>query len=146
MRKVCKAAFAGMICLLFSCAIAPEEINYGVDACSFCKMTIVDQQHAAQYVTEKGKQFKFDAIECMVNDIAEKGTQDIGILLVADYEQPGVLTDAINANYLISEAIKSPMGANLSGFAATEAALAVQEEHGGELFSWETLLKKFEAE
>jgi copper chaperone NosL len=146
MKKVFNTAFTGILCLFFSCDIAPEEINYGTDACSFCKMTIVDQKHASQYVTKKGKQYKFDAIECMVNDISENGQEHLGILLVADFENPGNMVDADHAVYMINEAIKSPMGANLSGFASQEAAESIQKEHGGKLYSWKELLKKFDAE
>ncbi|WKK65553.1 nitrous oxide reductase accessory protein NosL [Lutimonas zeaxanthinifaciens] len=145
MKKVFNTAFAGILFLFFSCDIAPEEINYGTDACSFCKMTIVDQKHAAQYVTIKGKQFKFDAIECMVNDIAENGSQKVGIWLVADFENPGNMVKADNAYYLISKSIKSPMGANLSGFASEETAVSTQMEYGGKLYNWEELLKKFDS-
>ena len=45
---------------LSSCNIQPQPINYGEDACHFCKMNIIDKQHAAQIVTSKGKAFKFD--------------------------------------------------------------------------------------
>ncbi len=55
--------------LLSSCQPRPEPIHYGQDACDFCRMTIVDKQHAAQMVTEKGRVYKYDAIECMLNDL-----------------------------------------------------------------------------
>lgn len=44
-----------IVFLLASCNVAPEEIAYGKDACSFCDMTIVDKTHAAEYVTKKGR-------------------------------------------------------------------------------------------
>ena len=146
MRKVHITAFASMLCLLFSCEVEPEQINYGNDACHFCKMTIVDQQHAAQYVTKKGKQFKFDAIECMVNELSEKEIEKIGILLVSDYMEPGQMTSAMDATYLISKEIKSPMGANLSAFQSTQIANTTKDESGGEIYTWTQLLKKFDAE
>lgn len=146
MKKVIYTAFIYVLCLFFSCSIEPESINYGTDACSFCKMTIVDQQHASQYVTNKGKQFKFDAIECMVNDLGEKESDDIAIFLIADYDSPGHMVPAISSVYLISPAIKSPMGANLSGFASNEKALITQKNSGGDLYSWQELLIKFDAE
>ena len=49
------------------CSNAPEPIAYGHMSCDFCKMTVVDQQYAAQLVTTKGKSFVFDAAECMIN-------------------------------------------------------------------------------
>jgi len=146
MKKVQFTALIAVLCLMVSCKVEPEQINFGSDACHFCKMTIVDQQHAAQYVTNKGKQFKFDAIECMVNELAEKERDDIALLLVSDYNSPGQMTSAISSVYLISPAIKSPMGANLSGFISENDALAAKGENEGTIYSWVALLKKFDAE
>ncbi len=146
MKKVFHTAFICVLFLFFACTIEPEKIDYGTDACSFCKMTIVDQQHAAQYVTKKGKQYKFDAIECMVNDLTDKGIEEIEIFLVADYQVPGSMTNAKEATYLICKEIKSPMGANLSGFATKEKALIIQKNSGGDLYTWQELLIKFDAE
>ena len=52
-----------ILCSFFSCSKTPQPINYGTDMCHFCQMTIVTKTHAAQMVTTKGKQYKFDAIE-----------------------------------------------------------------------------------
>ncbi|MDH3321968.1 MAG: nitrous oxide reductase accessory protein NosL [Flavobacteriaceae bacterium] len=138
-------AIVSSICLLFtSCKVEPEKILYGSDACHFCKMTIVDQQHAAQYVTTKGKQFKFDAIECMLNDMSEKNTNNISVYLVSDYGNPGSMTDAQTATYLISQKIKSPMGAFLSAFSVEALAKKTQEENEGELYTWTTIKEKYD--
>ena len=107
-------------------------------------MTIVDQQHAAQYVTKKGKQFKFDAVECMLNDLSENGMENLALLLVCDYANPGEMVDATQASYLISEEIKSPMGANLSSFGVDSDAESTVGIHGGELYSWEEMLRKYQ--
>lgn len=146
MKRVYQFAPMALLCLWVSCAIEPEQINYGSDACHFCKMTIVDQEHSAQYVTNKGKQYKFDAIECLVNELSEKDMNEIGILLVADYSNPGEMTKANSATYLISEGIKSPMGANLSGFSKAADAEGAKVEHGGQLYDWQALLQKFEVD
>lgn len=132
--------------LLVSCKVEPEQINFGTDACHFCKMTIVDQQHAAQYVTDKGKQFKFDAIECMVNELIETTPDHIAIYLVSDYNVPGHMTPASSAIYLISPAIKSPMGANLTGFVTEQAALTAKADNEGDLYTWDELMRKFDDE
>ena len=136
--------FIGSIILLatISCKVAPEAIEYGKDQCSFCKMNIVDQTHSAQLVTAKGKQFKFDAIECMVNYVDQNSEEKIALLLVADYAKPGEMTEAEKATFLISPAIKSPMGANLSGFSAKNTAEELQQKHTGEIYTWETLKQK----
>ena len=96
--------------LVSSCITGPEPIYYGEDACEFCTMTIVDQQHAAQLVTEKGKNYKYDAIECMINELNQWERPPVKFHLVADFANPGTMTDALSASYLISEEIPSPMG------------------------------------
>lgn len=128
-----------LLVLSVSCKVAPETINYGKDQCSFCVMNIVDKTHSAQYVTKKGKQFKFDAIECMVNDLSEKSENDLAFILVADYGDPGEMIDAQTATYLISKEIKSPMGAYLSALSTSQKADELQQKHSGDTYTWETL-------
>ena len=125
--------------LLAACSPEPRSIEYGFDSCDFCKMTIVDQQHAAQAVTKKGKVYNFDAIECLVPFLENEGEESFAFLLAADYEAPGALTDARKSTFLISKAIPSPMGAFLSAFSEAGRARAVQAEKGGVLFDWGTL-------
>lgn len=124
---------------LTSCTPEAQDVNYGKDQCNYCKMNIVDRAHAAQYVTNKGKQFKFDAIECMVNDLKEKGESGIAIMLVADFENPGIMVSAKEASFLISEKIKSPMGANLSAFSSKKSAEKTQAKQTGTVYTWMTL-------
>ena len=129
---------------LSACQVKPRPVDYGTDGCHYCRMTIVDRQHAAQLVTEKGKAYKFDSVECMLNYMKD-GDEPIALYLVADYGNPGVLTDATTATYLISENIPSPMGANLSAFGSEDEAGAARDTRGGDLYRWEELLKHFES-
>lgn len=127
-----------------SCNISPEPINYGSDACHYCSMTIVDKQHAAEYVTGKGKAFKFDSIECMMNGLKEIDEDEIAMHLVDDFSNPGKLIDGKRATYLISKNIPSPMGEFLSAFENKKEADMVQSEQKGELFTWQDLKQRFE--
>lgn len=133
-----------LLLLTISCTVKPQEINYGSDACQYCSMTIVDRQHSAQLVTDKGKCFKFDAIECMVQYLDENSTT-VAYYLAADFQNPGKLIDAKKATFIISENIPSPMRANLSALASEGDANALLEDKGGQLYSWgelQTQLKK----
>lgn len=143
MKNITKIYLAISLLFFMSCSVEPEKINYGSDACHFCQMTIVDQQHASQFVTSKGKQFKFDAIECMLNEFSERTTENINVILVADYGNPGSMTDAKNATYLISPEIKSPMGAFLSAFSEKDKAERSLEENSGELYNWTSIKEKY---
>jgi len=120
-----------------ACAPKAQPVEYGADACYYCKMTIVDRQHAAEAVTSKGKVFKFDAIECMVPYLALEEEANYPVLVVNDYLRPGEWTDARSAAYLISRNLPSPMGAFLTGFADKAAAESVQKEKGGDVYDWE---------
>lgn len=127
---------------LVSCEIAPKPIEYGSDNCEYCKMTIVDRQHASEIVTEKGRAYKFDAIECMINYDNEYLDQPVALYLVSDFKAPGKLIDATTATYLISPKISSPMNANLSAFNSKEAANQTKKEFGGEIYSWDSTKKQ----
>ncbi|MEE9364140.1 MAG: nitrous oxide reductase accessory protein NosL [Cellulophaga sp.] len=130
-----------MVVLLSSCSIAPEAIVYGSDGCHFCKMTIVDKIHGAEIVTDKGKVYKFDAIECMVNFDKEIDAGEKAMYLVNHYESPEELINAQEAIFLISKRIPSPMGAFLTAFKKEESAMEIIDENEGKLYVWEVLVK-----
>lgn len=140
MRKI--QIFFLLICCAFllTCQVGPKPIEYGVDGCHFCKMTIVDKLHAAEVVTNKGKIYKFDATECMVNFRKEFDTSQIKFYLSTNYKEAESLIDATKATFLVSENIPSPMGAFLSAYESKDDALKIQQEKGGNLFTWEELL------
>lgn len=126
-----------------SCKVGPQPIAYGTDGCHFCSMTIVDKQHVSQIVTEKGKAFKFDAVECMMNHLNDIGTGQVSLFLVADYARPGEFLDATQATYLISPNIPSPMGEFLSAFGSQSDLDKIVSEHGGDQLNWEQLKLRF---
>ena len=141
MKKL--VGFLLVLNLFYSCSIEPSKIEYGKDACHYCKMTIVEETHAAQIVTEKGKPYKYDAIECLLNDFENREEKDIALFLVTDYETPKKLIDAKTATYLISKNIKSPMGANLTAFTQKENAEKYASNGTDKIFNWEELQNHF---
>lgn len=133
-----------LIFLTSACNVAPDSINYGSDACHYCSMTIVDKTHAAQKVTKKGKQFKYDSIECLVNDLILKQNEaELSLIFVANYTSPGKMISAENAVYFISDAITSPMGANLTAVDSKDKLETILNEKEYETFSWTTLKEYF---
>jgi copper chaperone NosL len=129
-----------LLLIFFSCNVSPKAIDYGSDGCHFCKMTIVDKVHAAEIVTNKGKVYKFDATECMINFMEDFETSEIELYLSNNYTEPEALIDATQATFLISENIPSPMGAFLSAFKIKADAEKTQAEKGGTLYTWDELL------
>lgn len=130
-----------LLLIIFSCNTSPQAIDYGNDGCHYCKMTIVDKIHAAEIVTKKGKIYKFDATECMVNFIKEFDKSEIKLYLSNNFNEPEDFVDATQATFLISPNIPSPMGAFLSAFKTKDEAAAVMLEKDGDLYSWDTLIR-----
>ena len=132
--------------LTVSCTIGPKPIDYGTDGCHYCSMTIVDRQHAAEIVTKKGKVFKFDAVECMMNHLKDIDISTVGIFLVNDFQTPGELIDAKEATFLISKDIPSPMGEYLSAFRLRKEAEQIEADNNGELLTWNELMTRFKVQ
>ena len=130
--------------IIIGCEVKPQPIAYGQDGCSFCKMTIVDNQHSAEIVTSKGKAFKYDAIECMMNHQKDWSGPDVQLFLVADYSTPGKLVDATTASYLISQDIPSPMGAYLTAFEKSDQRDAITQSASDKKLDWVELQNQFE--
>lgn len=124
---------------LAACAPKSSPIDYGVDMCDFCRMTVVDQIHGAELVTSKGKTYKFDAIECMVHFVKDHD-KDYAFKLVNHYQQPKELIDADKASFLISKKLPSPMGAYLTAFKSRKEAEKVQLKLDGKIYTWEELV------
>jgi len=145
MSKSSSFILSGVMLLLLTtgCKVEPKPIAYGKEGCHFCRMTIVDQQHAAQIVTRKGKVFSFDAIECMVNYTKEMDIDEVQLFLCNHYSVPEELIDASKATFLISAQIPSPMGAFLTAFKTRQAAEEVNADNQGELFTWDELVVHF---
>lgn len=122
-----------------SCSNEPEPIEYGADACDFCEMTIVSPAFSAQAVSSKGKQYKYDAIECMVNDLLQSD-MEMAVLNVANYSQPGEMISVDQAVFIINDSIKSPMGANLAAVKKGEKT-GLQDTES--VYDWEGLKSHF---
>lgn len=124
---------------LFACSTEPKPIHFGEDGCSYCKMTISDVRYAGELLTNKGKEYKFDSIECMAAYILEKkkGSEDIHSLWTIKFNEPEKLIDARAAWYLHSKLLKSPMGLNLSSFETRATARSTQDVYPGDLIKWD---------
>jgi copper chaperone NosL len=127
--------------VLAACSREAEPIAYGSDSCQYCKMTIVSKAHAAQQVTQKGKQYKYDAIECMLRDNLENHKDvEMAIMLVADFQEPGTMISTSNATFLIHESISSPMGENLAAIKDSSEPVDLEDPKA---YSWSQLKHHF---
>ena len=128
---------ATIICFLFiSCKKAPEPISYGNDACDNCKMTISDPKFGAELITNKGKIFKFDSIECLSAYYDSINKEEIHSVWVTNYITQERFINISEASFLVSDKLKSPMGLNISAFADYNSLDKLKAEYGGKVLSW----------
>lgn len=135
-----------MLCLLLAaCSHAPQPILYGKDACAHCKMTIMDKRFAAEVITAKGKVFKFDAAECMIDFLNENpaiASDAKSSFLVDDFNNPEQFADARRSFFLRDSSLSSPMGGNLAAFFSLSTAKAAKKDQSAQIYSWPLLLKR----
>ena len=79
----------------------------------------------------------------LLNDFSEKSTNNIELILVSDYNSPGSMVNAKSSTYLISQEIKSPMGAFLSALSDENSAKELLQEKGGKIYTWTTIKEKY---
>ncbi|MDZ7721091.1 MAG: nitrous oxide reductase accessory protein NosL [Balneolaceae bacterium] len=114
MKNFIALILPGLILLSACLSQEPSEIQLHTDECTYCKMVISDTQFAAQLVSDKGKAYKFDSIECMAAfthqnpEIAENAK-----LYLSDYTQNKSWMLLENASVYHSEDVQSPMGLSL---------------------------------
>jgi len=104
---------------LLSCTPTEPAIEFGKAECAHCRMNVVDKQFGAALVTEKGRQYVFDDVSCMVHFVA-KGTvaeSQVEAWYVCDHAKPGTLIDATTALYLQGPAFRSPMRGDVAAYA-----------------------------
>lgn len=129
------------VVILTSCSKQPEPISYGEDECEFCKMMVMDKRYGAELVTDKGKIYKFDSIECLVGYIDNKKLEknNYSSVWVGNYANPGNLINASSAIYLKNDEIRSPMGLNILAVENQEQYDSIFKEFGGKKLGWDNL-------
>lgn len=131
-----------LLCVyLTGCKVEPAPLRYGKDACHYCKMTLMDNKFGGEILTTKGKTYKFDDVICMFSfyNSGEVAHENMRQVLVVDFSQPGILTDAKGALYVKSDAIKSPMASNIAAFASEHALRILNAEWNGVEMNWHEL-------
>ncbi len=129
--------------LFFGCNTGPQPIEYGVDVCAHCEMQISDSRFGTEAVSDKGKIYKFDSIECLVEfvngDMKQKGIQ--AEIFVTEYFTPSTLVPASSVKYIIDEQIQSPMGGNVAAVKDASRASELAPGNPG-VISWDQVLMK----
>ncbi|MBS1585913.1 MAG: nitrous oxide reductase accessory protein NosL [Bacteroidetes bacterium] len=125
--------------ILISCKASFEPIDFGKDACTHCKMTIVDKRYAAEILTGKGRAYKFDDIHCLRQYLKEHNEVDAkAMYFVAPYE--GTTTtflDASKAVFIQNDFFTSPMNGHYAAFSSKETAQRLADSLKQNTLTWD---------
>ena len=122
-RKVSPAlllvASSSLMLFSFACSNKQPVINYGKEDCDYCKMKIMDNRFGFAFVTEKGRNYKFDDMNCLKGFIHEEAPV-IAQTYTALFDRPGMLVKTESAFYIQSNELKSPMGSGVAAFSSQD--------------------------
>jgi len=143
------AAIAGAMLLLPGCDSGPQAIDFGKDSCAECNMTIVDKRYGAEFVTGKGKVFKFDDVNCMVEFIEREphvGDSTARRFIVA-FNEGGELLEENQLVFVKHKDLRTPMRSHIAAFRDKESAQATLDGlgEGGNFLTWEEIMNEFPA-
>jgi copper chaperone NosL len=131
------AAVFIMICCS-SCSTGPQAIQFGKDACDFCKMTIFDQRFGGEVITKKGKVYKFDDIHCISSFLKSSDSRktDLAGIYLLDYTEPQKFVHANESFLLQSNGLHSPMGSNTAAFISETNRKQCKQQVNGTNVQW----------
>lgn len=130
---------------MMACSTSPVPLRFGQDGCDFCKMTLMDQKFGAEIVTTKGKIYRFDDVNCMMQFLDQQSVPDREVQhrLVVDFTTPGVLVEAPTAHYVKSPFVKSPMGSEVAAFAHYDSMNVYRQKWKGIYLTWGELVTQY---
>ncbi|MDQ8155659.1 MAG: nitrous oxide reductase accessory protein NosL [Gemmatimonadota bacterium] len=134
-------AATALVGFLASCAPAgPRAIALNEDACTQCRMTIVDARFGGEAITTNGRTMTFDSVECLVNWARTAPAGTAKNIYVIDLQHPGTFVPAESAGFLRGALINSPMAGGIAAFASQDAAEQQRTMLGGTVVRWSDLL------
>ena len=127
-----------LLILISGCKPGKQPLRYGTDACDHCKMILMDPAFGGEIITQKGKIYKFDDVNCMVTymNSMDPSRETVGETFVVDHGKPGTLIPAETAFYLRSDKVKSPMASGIAAFSTTHDRYEQQQQWQGAELTW----------
>lgn len=136
-----------MALFLTSCGNnGPEPINYNKDACEFCKMSISESRFAAELITVKGRVYKFDDLQCLLQYDAANKEVAVKNYYVGNFSAEQQLIDATTSFFVKDETLHSPMGGNTATFANKKSAEEYASKNQLQIIEWKDLSKTTQPE
>jgi copper chaperone NosL len=143
------ASITGAVLLIPGCEHGPQAIEFGKDSCAECNMTIVDKRFGAEFVTGKGKVFKFDDVNCMVEFIerAPHAEDTAARSFIVTFNEEGALAGAASLVFVKHKSLRTPMRSHIAAFRDQETAQATLDGlgAGGAFLTWQDVMNEFPA-
>lgn len=138
------AIVASSFLFLMNCSSEIEPINYGKEACHFCKMTIIDAKFGTEIITKKGKAYKFDDLHCLVNYMKENkiNEADLAHIVVNDFKNEKSFLPVYEAYFVKSDKFKSPMRGDIAAFKSKNVAEKAKPNNV-KIMSWASVFGSF---
>lgn len=150
MERISSIIFKPIILLIsvftISCSFEPVPFDMGKDVCEHCKMTIVDPKWGAQLITNTGKTYKYDVIECMILHEKTLDAKKIHSKWTINYLQNEQFIKVEDALYVRSLEFNSPMGLNAISLSKDEEISQLKLQNSPEKLKWSQLLNIVESE
>ena len=121
-----------------------EDIHWNEDACENCHMKMNDRKYGAEVITNHGRIFKFDAMECLL-DFVKKNEAILSDIYVVDYFH-SELIPVKDAVFVRSHKVHGPMGTNVFATKDSAALKDFAEKDTVQQLNWETLKKEAQSE
>ncbi len=141
-KKAVKSTATMLLCsiIFISCSnTEAKPIKLNKDKCDFCEMTISNGRLGVEIITQKGRAYKFDDLNCLKGYKRENNKTSIASYFINDYAQSNILINATKAFYVSSDNIKSPMGGNTAAFITKEAATGFATKQNTVVKTWEQI-------
>lgn len=141
MRSLLQNSFIGFLLIsLVACTGKKtfEPILISKDVCHYCKMVLTDKRFGAEFVTEKGKVFKFDSIECLGHYLEDNSGLKGTSYVTDSFDFPQMI-EFKQAFFFHDAKVRSPMGKGLFA-AASEEALKKNMSEPKDVMKWQDIL------
>ncbi len=126
-----------------SCSkVEPEKIKYNYDQCESCKMSISDTRFACEFLTEKGRAYKFDDLSCMNSFAMANTNMKVKNYFINDYLNTQELIPIEQLIFIKSENINSPMAGNIAAFLSKDSADAYAADLAAEKINWQNVINQ----
>ena len=136
---LCLVAFSLAGCSRAPTKITPPKVHFGQDVCAQCAMIISDERFAGAIGLRRNGRVE----HLLFDDVGEMLGFDPGEYDEIRWYATDAVTrewlDAETAVFLHSDELRTPMHTGVGVYSTRDAAVAAQQEYGGEILSFADL-------